>query len=86
MLSFLKICKNIIFFAFQPLVKYYGSNAFQENIILKVWESIICDCLVYKIPTILSKLYIYRADEGFAFLRLEFSAGHDGCLGYRLVH
>ena len=41
-----------------------------------MWESIICDCLVYKIPTILSKLYIYRADEGFAFLRLEFSAGH----------
>ena len=55
---------------------------FQEKIILKVWKSIICDCLVYKIPTILSKLYIYRADEGFAFLPLEFSAGHDGCLGY----
>ena len=69
-------------FSLEHLVKYYGSNAFQENIILKVWESIICDCLVYKIPTILSKLYIYRADEGFAFLRLEFSAGHDGCLGY----
>ena len=64
------------------VVKYYGSKAFQENSILKVWKSIICECLVYKIPTILSKLYIYRADEGFAFLCLEFSAGHDGCLGY----
>ena len=63
-----------------------SSGPFQEKIILKVWESIICECLVCKIPTILSKLYIYRADEGFAFLRLEFSAGHDGCLGYRLVH
>ena len=39
-------------------------------------------CGVDKIPTILSKLYIYRADEGFALPHLEFSAGHDGCLGY----